>query len=609
MKNNIFYDILDTEIQEIVEEFKQDEYIKKQNENGQKAYAFLIWFLKNYLPKDYIDIRDYKEYIVDGNDDNSCDLIFSNESSGEKIYYIIQAKWFAKTNINNTNEISKEFKACITDFSMILSGTKKESSVNSKFNEKYKELLEHKKNNGKITFIFAALCKAPEDFRISEVEEFNTNDLVKFFLYDIGKIKKLYIDVHYRGFSTQNPLETPYAPLSKINLRIEKSNFIRLLDTADKSSYIFIIDAAMIHELYKNFGNTLFMKNIRNPNKFKNNESIKQTALETPQYFWHYNNGITAITHKVYPFYRDNDLVTVEGLQIINGAQTLKTIYDAYENSKADERAKMQKDLKVTFRLVSSISTEFDLNVTKFTNSQSVIIPRDFYSNDEIQAILYEKFLDDTNIIYERRRGEFAVKRNEGVDLNIVSNEILGQRYLAFYLQKPVYAKSSKKSIFVPQVKGGFYDDIFNNNTHHLDMYVANQIFIYIDNKMKELNRAIRQIPKDNVKEKEALKEIFNNIRYSTYEILALYKVIMEAQDNLWERIRGIVISEFKNDTYKKVEEIYEFIVNNLNDFIKDKAKKDKTLSLSAYFKKQDTYTELSSFITSKLTNKEDSEK
>ena len=74
MRIEQFYNIIDTEITSLVDTYKDDEKIKRHKPiENKKSYAFLIWFLEFYGQKSL-----YKNYVTDGNDDYSCDIIFSN---------------------------------------------------------------------------------------------------------------------------------------------------------------------------------------------------------------------------------------------------------------------------------------------------------------------------------------------------------------------------------------------------------------------------------------------------------------------------------------------------------------------------------------------------
>lgn len=67
---------------------------------GGKSYGFLLWFLENNLKNEIKQIDKLRPYIVDGDDDNSCDLIFNNKENEETVFYIVQAKWFDKKSVN-----------------------------------------------------------------------------------------------------------------------------------------------------------------------------------------------------------------------------------------------------------------------------------------------------------------------------------------------------------------------------------------------------------------------------------------------------------------------------------------------------------------------------
>ena len=295
MINERFYDIIDKEIDDLIKVFKNNSHLKKQNENGKKSFAFLLWFLKKYLPNH--QLTEFEDLITEGNDDSSSDLIFTNtDQSGEEIYYVVQAKWFAKNNINNSNGISKEIKACLSDFNLILSGKKEPSEVNLNFNNQYQKFLDHKKNNGKVKFIFLALCKGDVDLH-DYIDDF-VNALVSFDLIDFFKLKTQYIEIEYKGIKTHNPIETPYIPKAEFDLNFEKEQVIYV--NTPYQSNIFLVKPEEIYNLFEKYGHSLFYKNIRNPlpNSYFN-EEITNTIKNNPLHFWYFNNCITAITDKI----------------------------------------------------------------------------------------------------------------------------------------------------------------------------------------------------------------------------------------------------------------------------------------------------------------------
>jgi hypothetical protein len=144
-----------------------------------------------------------------------------------------------------------------------------------------------------------------------------------------------------------------------------------------------------IYDLFEKYRFALFYKNVRNPllqSQF--NEDIEKTAVDNPAYFWYYNNGITAITYFLPTIRRKAEQIELTGLQIINGAQTVYAIYQAYKDASPTKRKQMDGESLVTLRLLKSGGKDFDLNVTRYTNSQNPVDDRDFCANDDIQIML-----------------------------------------------------------------------------------------------------------------------------------------------------------------------------------------------------------------------------
>ncbi|MDP1057523.1 AIPR family protein, partial [Klebsiella pneumoniae] len=71
---------------------------------------------------------------------------------------------------------------------------------------------------------------------------------------------------------------------------------------------------------------------------------------------------------------------------------------------------------------------EFDLKVTKYTNSQNPVNDRDFWPNDPVQQSLQNYFFA-TSFWYEKREGEFK-EVPEHVDK--IANFYFGAAYWAF---------------------------------------------------------------------------------------------------------------------------------------------------------------------------------
>lgn len=602
MRNEIFYDIIDQRIDELTKIFKNNEHLKKQDTNGKKSFSFLLWFLDRYLPNN--DLSEFENLITEGNDDSSCDLIFTNKDQlGNEIYYVVQAKWFSKSNINKSKEITKEVKACLSDFRVILSG-KKESEHNENFNSQYKKFITHKRNNGKVKFVFLALCNG--DIDIDEhIKDFKS-PLISFEFIDFFKLKQQFVEIEYKGVKTHNPIETPYIPKSEFNLEFEKEQVIKI--EKPHLSYIFLVKPKEIYNLFEKYGHSLFYKNIRNPlpNSLFN-EKIKDTIIKESVNFWYFNNGITAITDRIDHFHHDSTNVKIKGIQVINGAQTVFSIYEAYKNANDDEREKMNDFGLITLRTLTTGGDDFDLKVTRYTNSQNPISERDFHSNDAVQKRLQFDFLKHSEVWYETRRGEFR-KKIKGISK--LTNELLGQNYLAYYINDPFNAKQSKKLIFVTKKlnSNGLYERIFNDETKYDDMLVSYYLNLLVDRKRKATKKNIDAIDTtvELTKEQEKLLE-YDFIQYANFEIMALFKLLFyKTNEENIKSINGKVISYFEKGTIEKIEKGYLFIIEFILKNINERKKLNSKIVNSVLFKNKEFYPSLSKSFITEMNNEEE---
>ena len=225
MLNTEFYDILDAELTQLVEDNGFRPALKHKTVEQNKPFVLLLWFLQMY-GQTYM----YSRYITDGKGDNSCDIILDvNDVVHGKVYYVIQSKWNNKRNCAKQID-SKEFKATLDDFQLILTGDKNETE-NEQFNEKYKELRQHITQNGLVRFVYFALCE-PNPEVADNIAAFEKKHSTTVEILDINQIKLDYIDKHYKQVAPANPLEIKHSPDEKIRLHIEQlginNNFLKI---------------------------------------------------------------------------------------------------------------------------------------------------------------------------------------------------------------------------------------------------------------------------------------------------------------------------------------------------------------------------------------------
>ena len=463
MLNTEFYDILDAELTQLVEDNGFRPALKHKTVEQNKPYVFLIWFLRIYG-------QTYRHlpYITDGKGDSSCDIILDIEDVVHgKMYYVAQSKWNNKRNCIKKID-SQEFKATLDNFQLVFEGEKGETG-NERFNEKYKELQQHVSQNGLVRFVYLALCESNPEIA-DNIAAFEKNHSTKIKILDINRLKLDYIDRHYKQIAPDSPLEIKHSPIKKkMQLPIEqlniKQNFLRV--ERPFLMYVLLLRPKTIFDLFNKYKFRLFFKNVRNPlMDSKVNENIEATLEKEMPFFTYFNNGITAITNSVDQHINPTaELINVFGFQVINGTQTVYSIYKNYRDNPG-RRDLIDKEVLVTLRLIVINSDELSLKITRFTNSQNPLEERDFWANDAIQIQLQNESFE-TKYWYEKRREEFRVVPD---DVTVVSSRDLAFSHLALNLARPRAAWEAIASggdyLFVSSEddrKNGLYQQTFIN--------------------------------------------------------------------------------------------------------------------------------------------------
>lgn len=183
------------------------------------------------------------------------------------------------------------------------------------------------------------------------------------------------------------------------------------------------------------------------------NEKILDTLLYEPEKFFLYNNGITITADDIIvkPVKMDECYkVELVNYQIVNGGQTLRTIYkfiDEYPD-KVNNLAKSS----VLIRFFKTGLEDGLINkVAEYTNSQNAINGRDLRSVDDIQLDIEKKLMVE-NIKYLRKR---TIDISDDKFEYEISMEKLGQLLLAEQ-GHPEKVSNSKKRIF-----DSYYNKLF----------------------------------------------------------------------------------------------------------------------------------------------------
>lgn len=162
------------------------------------------------------------------------------------------------------------------------------------------------------------------------------------------------------------------------------------------------------------YRNGLFDLNVRsNLKRSSVNAAIRATIAtqKGQRQFVHLNNGLV-ITCNNFIYSSDNKHVTLKGAQVINGCQTLNTLWDYYCNIGPDEQRTFCDSVKVFVKVINSNSNVSLDDIIVASNNQNPMNERNLKSNSHeqraIQASFYNPPLKSSlRYFYIRKDGEF----------------------------------------------------------------------------------------------------------------------------------------------------------------------------------------------------------
>jgi len=208
------------------------------------------------------------------------------------------------------------------------------------------------------------------------------------------------------------------------------------------------------------------------------NNGMKTTAQEEPDRFWIYNNGLTVLvndynvdrTHKPWR-------LTIEGLGIINGAQTTGSI-----GTLDDDRAESLSDMQVLVRFVRCNDNDVLSEIVRYNNTQNKVEAADFRSKDAIQERLREEFksIPDADYLGGRRGGvRDAITRRK----NLVPDRAVAQCLAAFH-GRPNLAYNETRRIWE---ENKTYAETFSDQVNARHIVFAYSLMRSIEERKREL--------------------------------------------------------------------------------------------------------------------------
>lgn len=221
--------------------------------------------------------------------------------------------------------------------------------------------------------------------------------------------------------------------------------------------------------------------------KSKYNKNIIKTLEEEPTKFFVYNNGLTLIVDDVKTENKNLNKsfkLSLKNLQIVNGGQTLRSIY-AFKEEHKKRAVNILSKAQILVRILN-ISEDEKLNnkIAEYTNSQNAISVIDLKSLKDEQ-IKIEQYLSEYKILYIRKSGNTG---DEDIEYKKrISMERFGQ--ILFSLSgSPEKASNKKRSIFDEEYENLFVKEFnLENSVKQINKYFE------IKNEYKKVDKKVSE--------------------------------------------------------------------------------------------------------------------
>lgn len=413
----------------IAAEIKQDYYVQNYPNDGQR---FVAWYLRNIHN---LDTFETKDCITDGAGDKQIDAVYIDNQSCT--VYIIQGKFYSGDAVN-----AEPLREVLSSWIQIKNLAHLQEGANHKLQVKITEMADALEDDYEICFELITTSEFTEaakaDLAVFQRELAESDNL---------QANLVVVDNETLKFKYDEALNIN-RPYINHEFSLEDGKYMELTIGETKA----IIVALPLKECLRIPGikdGSLFRKNVRQSlgNSNKVNKGIAHTIRKNPGDFFFLHNGITAICSKMTI---QGNILSVKDLNVVNGCQSLSTIFSCSESAKKAGNA------YIMFRFYEIGDSDRADSISTSTNSQSAVKARDLRSNDK--SVLAMKKA------YELRYpdGLFVTKRGEKVDpvkynsAHTVYLSELGKQLIAWHSQRPTISYSETK------IFDKYFDQLFH---------------------------------------------------------------------------------------------------------------------------------------------------
>ena len=428
----------------ILSELGQDYYKENFPNDGQR---FVAWYLRNIHN---LDTFETKDCITDGAGDKQIDAVYIDNSSCT--IYIIQGKFYGGDTVD-----AEPLREVLSSWIQIQDLAHLQEGANHNLQVKISEMATALEDDYEVCFELittsALTDSAKHDLEIFQ-KKLSDNETLSANL--------VVVDNETLRFKYNEALNRN-RPYINHEFKLEGGKYMELTIDGTKA----VVAALPLKDCVKIPGikdGSLFRKNVRQSlgSSNKVNKGIARTIKNNAGDFFFLHNGITAICSRMSIH---NGILSVKELNVVNGCQSLSTIFSCSELAKKADNA------YILFRFYEISDAERADNISTSTNSQSAVKARDLRSNDKAVLAMkkaYEQFYPD---------GYFVTKRGEKVDsikyntAHVVNLTDLGKQLIAWHSQRPNLSYGETK------IFDKYFDQLFRREYAPENIQALNVLF------------------------------------------------------------------------------------------------------------------------------------
>ncbi len=439
----------------INEEIKQEYYIQNFPNEGQR---FIAWYLRNIHN---LDTFETKDCITDGAGDKQIDAVYIDNQSST--IYIIQGKFYSGNTID-----AEPLREVLASWIQIKDLKRLQDGSNNKLKIKINEISTALEDDYEICFELITTAEFTDSAK-SDIALFQ-NEIAQ---SDAIQANLVVVDNEILKFRYDEALNKN-RPYINHEFVLEEGKYMEL-NIGDTKA---IIVALSLRDCVKIPGikdGSLFRKNVRQSLGTGNkvNKGIARTIKKNADDFFFLHNGITAICSHMEI---KGSTLCVRELNVVNGCQSLSTIYSCSESAKKTENA------YILFRFYEITNSDRADNISTSTNSQSAVKARDLRSNDKSVIAMkkaYEQFYLDGYFITKRGEKVDSVKYNSAHIVNLTD---LGKQLIAWHSQRPTISYSETK------IFDKYFDQLFHREYNPENIQALNEMFVALSKKWNKDN-------------------------------------------------------------------------------------------------------------------------